>query len=128
MSDLRLAPTAMAAGGSALARLEDGRVVFVDGAVPGDVVSARLTEEKRDFARATIVDVLEPSPDRVAPPCPALAAGCGGCTWQHVAPAAQGRLKAEIVADALRRIAKLADPPAPTTWPLDGPALRTTAR
>jgi 23S rRNA (uracil1939-C5)-methyltransferase len=129
MSDVvELEATAMAAGGSALARHADGRVVFVDGALPGERVRARLTDVRRDFARAVTLDVLEPSPDRVAPPCPALAAGCGGCTWQHVAPDAQVRLKAEIVLDALRRIARLADPPVPEPAPLPGAPLRTTAR
>lgn len=123
-----LAPAAMAAGGAAIARDAGGRVVFVAGALPGERVRARITEARKDFARAVAVEILEPSPDRVAPPCKALAAGCGGCTWQHVAPAAQARLKAAIVVDALRRIAKLADPPAPEVVPVPGPALRTTAR
>lgn len=123
-----LAPTAMVAGGLALARDGAGRVVFVDGALPGERVLARVTEERRDFARAIAVEVLEASPHRMAAPCPALAAGCGGCTWQHVDPRAQHRFKAEIVVDALRRIAHLADPPVPVAQPLVGPALRTTAR
>ena len=84
VTELVLTPTAMAAGGDALARDGDGRVVFVAGALPGERVAARLTETRHDFARAVAVDVLDPSPDRVAPPCPTLAAGCGGCTWQHV--------------------------------------------
>ena len=125
---VELEPAAMAAGGSALARQADGRVVFVDGALPGEKVRARLTEVRRDFARAVTLEVLDPSPDRVAPPCRALAAGCGGCTWQHVAPGAQVRLKAEIVGDALRRIARLPDPPVPEVAPLPGTPLRTTAR
>jgi 23S rRNA (uracil1939-C5)-methyltransferase len=54
--------------------------------------------------------VLEPSPHRLTPPCPELARGCGGCSWQHIDPAAQLELKAGIVLDALRRTAKLADP------------------
>ena len=128
MSDLTLEPTAMAAGGSALARDADGRVVFVEGALPGERVRARVTDARKDFARAVAVEILEPSPHRVAPPCPALASGCGGCTWQHVSSAGQARFKGEIVLDALRRIAKLAEPPAPAVVPLDGPALRTTAR
>lgn len=130
MSDhaVELEPAAMAAGGSALARQEDGRVVFVDGALPGERVLVRLTDVRRDYARAVTLDVLEPSPDRVAPPCPALVAGCGGCTWQHVSPEAQVRLKAGIVVDALRRIARLADPPVPQPAPLPGRPLRTTAR
>jgi tRNA/tmRNA/rRNA uracil-C5-methylase (TrmA/RlmC/RlmD family) len=127
-SELVLEPTAVAAGGAGLAREADGRVVFVEGALPGERVRARLTDARRDFARAVAVEILEPSPDRVAPPCPALAAGCGGCTWQHVSVEAQGRLKADIVVDALRRIARLDHPPRPETLPLAGPGLRTTAR
>lgn len=118
----------MVAGGAALARDRSGRVVFVEGALPGERVLVRLEEERRDFARATVVEVLETSPDRVHPPCAALVAGCGGCTWQHVRPGAQARLKADIVTDALRRIGRLSDPPVPTAQPLGGPALRTTAR
>ena len=95
------------AGGAGLARAADGRIVFVDGALPGETVTARLVDERRDFARATVLDVLEPSADRVAPPCPHLAAGCGGCTWQHIAPTAQLALKVDIVRDALRRTAGL---------------------
>ena len=126
--DRVLTPTAMAAGGDALARDGDGRVVFVAGALPGERVAVRLTETRRDFARAVVVDVLDPSPDRVAPPCPTLAAGCGGCTWQHIDPAAQVRLKGSIVTDALRRIGRMAEPPEPVVIDLPGPALRTTAR
>lgn len=125
---LQLQPTAMAAGGAALARDEDGRVVFVRGALPGERVTAQVTDARRDFARAVAVDIMEASPDRVAPPCPALRAGCGGCTWQHVAPQAQVRMKADIIVDALRRIGRLRDPPVPEAVPLSGPALRTTTR
>ncbi len=128
MTEIVVVPHAVVAGGDGLARDEGGRVVFVEGALPGERVVARLTEERKDFARALAVEVLEASPDRVAPPCPALAAGCGGCTWQHVAAEAQVRLKADIVTDALRRIGRVADPPAPSVVGLAGPALRTTAR
>ena len=128
MTEIVVQPTAMAAGGSALARDAGGRVVFVDGALPGERIRARVIDARKDFARAVAVDVLEPSPDRVAPPCAALSAGCGGCTWQHVSAAGQARFKGEIVLDALRRIAKLVEVPAPAHASLDGPVLRTTAR
>ncbi|MEA2827672.1 MAG: hypothetical protein QOG43_2111 [Actinomycetota bacterium] len=128
MTDFELVPTVMVAGGASLAHDGGGRVVFVDGALPGERVRVRLTEERKDFARAVAVEVLEASPDRVAPPCPALAAGCGGCTWQHVSLVAQERLKAGIVVDALRRIGRLPDPPTPSSVPLSGPTMRTTAR
>lgn len=125
---LTLVPTAMVAGGDALARDPDGRVVFVTGALPGERILARVTDARRDFARAVAVEVLDASPDRVTPPCPALAAGCGGCTWQHVASEAQVHLKGDLVVDALRRIARLTDPPVPRLVPQSEPALRTTAR
>lgn len=128
MTELELAPTAMAAGGAALARDAGGRVVFVDGALPGERVRARLTDSRKDFARAVALEILEPSPDRVAPPCPAVGTGCGGCTWQHVSAAGQSRLKSGIVVDALRRIAKLSAPPVPMPAPMVGQPLRTTAR
>lgn len=98
-----------AAGGDAIARDADGRVVFVDGALPGETVSARVVQRKRDFARAVVEEVLEASPDRIVPPCPALAAGCGGCEWQHLAPGAQLAAKTDVVRDAFRRTARMPD-------------------
>lgn len=121
----------MTAGGAALARDADGRVVFVEGALPGERVRARVVSSKKDFARAVAVEVLDASPDRVAPPCAALAAGCGGCTWQHVRRDAQGLLKAGIVRDSLRRIARLdldAAGVALTIRPLASRPRRTTVR
>jgi 23S rRNA (uracil1939-C5)-methyltransferase len=99
----------MAAGGDGIARLPDGRVVFCEGALPGEEVAVELTDLRRDFARARVVAVLSPSAARVAPPCPHVADGCGGCTWQHVLPADQAELKVSIVADALRRIGGFTD-------------------
>jgi 23S rRNA (uracil1939-C5)-methyltransferase len=99
---LELHVAGVAAGGDGLARQDTGRVVFVRGALPGERVVASVVDERRDFARAELVEVLEPSPDRVVPPCPHVGDGCGGCDWQHVTPAAQRGLKAAIVADALR--------------------------
>jgi 23S rRNA (uracil1939-C5)-methyltransferase len=120
--------TGVAVGGDGIAREPTGRVVFVTGALPGERVTAEVIAERRDHARAVAVDVLEASPDRVVPPCPFVAAGCGGCGWQHVAPAAQRRLKVAMVDDALRRVggiyhAPVSDVPgAPTT------GYRTTVR
>jgi 23S rRNA (uracil1939-C5)-methyltransferase len=120
----------MTAGGAALARDGDGRVVFVEGALPGERVRAVVTSARRDYAHAVTVEVVDPSPDRVAPPCAARAEGCGGCSWQHVAGGAQARLKVDIVIDALRRIARV-DPVAGlaiTTRRPSAPARRTTVR
>ena len=120
--------TGVAAGGDGLAREDDGRVVFVPGALPGERVLIEVVEERRDFARARLVEVTDASPARVAPPCPEVARGCGGCAWQHVAIDAQRDLKAQIVIDALRRIAKLDDVLVSPTVELPAEGYRTTLR
>ena len=94
----------VAPGGSCVAR-HDGRVVFVRHALPGERVQARVTARASRFWRADAVEVLVASPDRVAPPCPYAGPGrCGGCDWQHVTPARQRLLKAEVLREQLRRI------------------------
>ncbi len=100
---LTLRPERFVAGGEALAKAADGRVVFVRGALPGELVSVEVTEAKRDWSRGHVVDVHEPSADRVIPPCRYRLAGCGGCDWQHVDVSAQLSAKAAILADAMRR-------------------------
>lgn len=81
-------------------------VVFVRHALPGELVVVEITELSRTFLRGDAVEILEASPDRVAPPCPlAHPNGCGGCDFQHVALPAQRRLKADVVAEQLRRLA-----------------------
>jgi 23S rRNA (uracil1939-C5)-methyltransferase len=118
----------MAAGGDAVARDDEGRVVFVAGGLPDELVEADVTEERSDFARAVVLEVLEPSPDRVAPPCPQLARGCGGCGWQHVAVPAQRVFKHQIVADALRRAGGVATPHVEAGPELAAVGYRTTVR
>ena len=120
--------TGVAAGGEGVGRLADGRAVFVRGALPGERVRVTVTEERNRFARAELTEVVEAAPARMAPPCPQVAAGCGGCDWQHVAPAAQRELKAGIVTDALRRIGRV-EPPEPDLGPeLPAEGWRTTVR
>ncbi len=95
---------AVATGGGCVARAPDGRVVFVRHCLPGELVSARVTSSTSSFLRADAVTILEPSPHRVTPPCPFAGPGrCGGCDWQHVEPAMQRRLKADLIAEHLRR-------------------------
>ncbi|WP_131769957.1 TRAM domain-containing protein, partial [Candidatus Protofrankia californiensis] len=98
----------VAHGGSCVAR-DNGRVVFVRHALPGERVRARLTDTSHDrYWRADAVEVLRASPERVVPPCPHAGAGrCGGCDWQHASLVAQRRLKAEVVREQLRRLAGL---------------------
>jgi tRNA/tmRNA/rRNA uracil-C5-methylase (TrmA/RlmC/RlmD family) len=100
----------VAHGGHCVARHE-GRVVFVRHALPGERVVVRVTEDRHPgFCRADAVEVLEASPDRVVRPCPYSGPGlCGGCDWQHVAPAAQRELKAAVVREQLARLAGLPD-------------------
>ncbi|MBV9879342.1 MAG: class I SAM-dependent RNA methyltransferase, partial [Gemmatirosa sp.] len=103
--DVELTIESIAAGGDGVARV-GGLVAFAPRTAPGDVVRARLTVEGR-LARAAVLDVVQPSPERVEPPCPHYVADrCGGCQLQHIALDAQRAAKRQIVTDALRRIAR----------------------
>jgi 23S rRNA (uracil1939-C5)-methyltransferase len=126
--ELELAATAMVAGGRALARDADGQVVFVDGALPGERVRVAIETERRGYRTASVVEVLEPSPQRVTPPCPELARGCGACQWQHIDAGAQRSLKSGIVLDALQRIGGLEVVPEHAAVELPPWAFRTTLR
>ncbi|MFD9246797.1 class I SAM-dependent RNA methyltransferase [Streptomyces sp. NPDC059556] len=100
----------VAHGGHCIARTEAGRVLFVRHALPGERVVARVTEgeETSRFLRADAVTILDPSKDRVEAPCPFAGPGkCGGCDWQHAKPGAQRRLKGEVIAEQLLRLAGL---------------------
>lgn len=116
----------LVAGGDGLAHADDGRVVFVPGVVEAELVDVDITESKRDFARARLVRVAEASPDRRDPPCPHVAAGCGGCDWQHIDRKAQGRIKRGIVTEAFARTARMEIEP--LLRRLDEAARRTTVR
>jgi 23S rRNA (uracil1939-C5)-methyltransferase len=120
--------TAVAAGGAAVARDDDGRVVFVRGALPGERVEVAVTNEHTSYATAELRSVLEPAEDRVEAPCPFVAEGCGGCDWQHVAPTAQPPLREAIVRDALVRIGRVEEPVVSTGATLPTEGFRTIAR
>lgn len=117
---------AVAAGGDGVGRLADGKVVLVEGALPGELAEVDLVERHKDFARGRAVGILEASPGRVEPPCPERSAGCGGCGWGHVTPELQLALRARVVADSLARIGRLADAPAARVVRLPTSAFRTT--
>ncbi len=89
-------------GGDGLARLPEGRVVLAPFVLPGEL--ARV--EAGDEVRAELIEVLEPSPDRVAPPCPVFAK-CGGCHYQHAPYEYQLARKSEILREQLRRVGKI---------------------
>ena len=113
--------TALAAGGDGVARDDQGRVTFVARAAPGDRVRVRVVQATSSFARAEIVEILEPASTRVEPPCKHFVEGCGGCAWQHVARAEQLLAKQTIVVGALRKLEGLVvhdilDPGPPLGW------------
>jgi tRNA/tmRNA/rRNA uracil-C5-methylase (TrmA/RlmC/RlmD family) len=96
----------VAHGGVCVARADDGRVVFVRHALPGERVRVVVTEERSAYLRADAVEVLQASPHRVPEPCPWARPGrCGGCDWQHADLAEQRRLKAAVVEEQLARLA-----------------------
>ena len=100
-AELELTVDTLAHGGNGVARL-DGYVVFVAGALPGDRVRAVVGKSKRAYAEARAVEILEPSPDRIAPK-----ADHPGAPWQVLSYDRQLEVKAEQVGDALRRIGRL---------------------
>jgi 23S rRNA (uracil1939-C5)-methyltransferase len=104
---ITLRADSMANGGAAVGR-HGALVVFIQGAAPGELVTARIIEVRKSFARAIVTAVIEPSPDRVAPPCPYFGA-CGGCQWQFLDYPAQVRLKGEILREQFRRGLHLSD-------------------
>ena len=105
---LELEVGAIATGGGCVAHVPDGRVAFVRHCLPGERVLARITSSGASFVRADALEILHSSEDRVSPPCPHAGPGhCGGCDFQHVSVAGQRRLKAALVAEQLRRIARV---------------------
>jgi len=96
-------------GGEGVARIE-GKAVFVPGTLPGERVLVRVVEDRKRWARAELLEVIDASPDRVEPPCPYVPE-CGGCDLQHAAPAAQRRLKTRVVIEQLTRLGGVQDPP-----------------
>ena len=114
--------------GAGVGRDADGRVVFVPGALVDERVAVTVVEEKKRHAVGQLVQVLEPSPDRVDPTCAEVERGCGGCDLRHASIDGQLRMKERIVLDALERIGRLSEHPAPTLVPLDPDGYRTTAR
>ena len=112
--------TTHAYGGEVLGRLPDGRAVFVPFALPGETVRIRLIEEKRGYARAELLEVINPAPGRTIPRC-AHFITCGNCHYQHIDYPAQLEAKTAILRDQLERIGQLVDPPVQTIVPCPDP-------
>ena len=106
----------MAHGGEAVGRL-DGKACFVAGAMPGEQVEIEIVKEKAHWARGRLVQILEASPDRIEPACPAFGV-CGGCNWQYAPYERQLEWKREVVAGQLKHLGGLAGIPVrPTIAP-----------
>ena len=124
---IELILTTVAAGGEAVGRLpDDGRVVFVADAIPGERVLVEITDSRQRWQRGRLLAILAASPDRVTPPCPYFgpstpvrmpdgtdlnpdgAPRCAGCAWQHISYERQLALKRKIVVEQIARLGQLA--------------------
>ena len=105
--DLRIRDIAF--GGKGVGR-DNSKAVFVPFTIEGELVTAKIVREKKQFAESELVDVRERSPDRVEPPCPYFGR-CGGCAYQHINYEHQLAIKWRQVRDILQRIGKLKEVP-----------------
>ena len=113
--ELELEIAQVAFGGRGIARV-NGMAVFVDQAVPGDRVLARIFRKKKNYAEARVLTLIAPSVQRVAAPCP-YSGVCGGCKWQFLAYEHQLKYKQEHVREALEHIGSIMDVPVHPTVP-----------
>jgi len=116
----QVTPTTFVYGGEALARLPDGRAVFIPFTLPGEKVLIRLTEDKKRYARGEVVEILEVGEGRIDPRCFHYGE-CGGCHYQHLPYERQLDVKREVLLDQLSRIGGIADPPVEDTVPSPRP-------
>lgn len=95
----------VAHGGHFIARNE-GQVIFIRDTAPGELVEIEITSKAKGFLRANVLQVIEPSSERIAPPC-SYAGKCGGCDFQHLNLPFQRKLKADVIKEQFSRIAKM---------------------
>lgn len=100
---LNVTVSAYAAEGKCVAHLEDGKVLFVEGVVPGDIINAVITKDKKNWAEARVTTLLQKSDLRVDPFCQHFGT-CGGCKWQMLPYSLQLQYKQQQVNDQLKRI------------------------
>ncbi len=121
MPSFEITLTEMANGGVAMGRDDQERVIFVPLTIPGERVSVETVTDKKRFARARLLDILEPSPQRVEPACPHFTL-CGGCHFQHIRYEDQLIYKEKVIRDQLSRIGGIETPsvaevlPNPDPW------------
>lgn len=99
----------LAFGGDGVTRVE-GKACFVPFTMPGDTCRIRIRESRKNFMRGRLVEVLEPAADRIQHRCKVFG-HCGGCQYQHMTYEAECRFKANQVAQTMRRVGGMADPP-----------------
>jgi 23S rRNA (uracil1939-C5)-methyltransferase len=109
----------LAYGGDGVGRVGDF-VVFVSGGLPEEECRVTLTEVHKRYARAEVETVLQPSPDRVFPPCPVFGV-CGGCQWQMLAYYAQLEAKRRLVRETLERVGGIPEPDVESVFAMDEP-------
>ena len=102
---MKLTIESMTYGADGLAHADSGKAVFVQGAVAGDTVEAEIVQDGKSFMRARTTEILEPSPDRIQPPCPFVGI-CGGCSWGNLSRTAQLAAKEQNLRSTLERIGK----------------------
>ncbi len=106
-----------------IAHREDGKVVFIEGALPYEVVTANVFRKKSTFEKATLTAIYRESSQRVTPGCPHFGmhtGACGGCKMQHLHVGAQVAVKQRVLEDAMQHIGKLK--PGHLMRPIEGPA------
>lgn len=114
-------------GGSGLSRLPDGRVVFVDGVIPGEEARCHIIPHSKQRLVGQVVQITQPSAHRTPPRCNIIEA-CGGCQWQHLDVETQGQWKHAIVTESLTRLGKIVDPPVQPCQQAQAWAYRTSVR
>lgn len=102
---MKLTIESMTYGADGLAHADNGKAVFVQGAVAGDTVEAEVVQDGKSFMRARTTEILEPSPDRIQSPCPFVGI-CGGCSWGNLSRTAQLAAKEQNLRSTLERIGK----------------------
>ena len=96
----------LAHDGKGIAHNEEGKVVFISGALPGEQIRYKMTGRRRSFDSGEVVEVITPATDRVEPPCPHFN-GCGGCSLQQMEPKAQIAFKQQSLLDNFERLGKV---------------------
>ena len=96
------------AKGVSIGKTEDGKTIIVSGAIPGDIVNARVKKAKSKYYEADAVEILTPSPFRVEPECKHFGV-CGGCKWQNMSYEKQLEFKQDEVINNIKRIGGIED-------------------